>query len=174
MASPPDRPALVQPPPSETDAQAWFVEYGPGLRAYFRKRVAPGEVEDLVQEVFLAMYNRTDAAPVDQIQRYLFRVAASVLARRLRKHEPLELPLDGHEPVDDVSPERILDGKQDLERFMVAVRNLPPRSRTAFVLHRFEEMTYASVALRMGVTIDAVKALLSRAILKLEDELADL
>ena len=46
---------------------------------------------------------------------------------------------------------------------IVAIRKLPPRARTAFVFHRFEDMTYAAIAVRMGVSLSAVRRLIGRA-----------
>ena len=47
---------------------------------------------------------------------------------------------------------------------LAAIKGLPPRTREAFIFHRFEEMTYPEIARRLGVSISAVKQLIARAI----------
>ena len=138
--------------------------YGPGLRRYFRKRAPAHEVDDLVQNVFLKMQARSAA----DVERYLFRIAATVLVDghredplHLRRHEALH---EGIEPVDGLSPERILIGAEALDRIMAVLRSLPPRTSEAFILHRFEEMTYEAIARRMGISKSGVEKLIMRAL----------
>ena len=142
--------------------------YGPGLRRYFRKRAPAHEVDDLVQNVFLKMQARSAAEPVADIERYLFRIAATVLIDghredplHLRRHEALH---EGIEPIDALSPERILLGAEALDRIMAVLQALPPRTSEAFILHRFEEMTYDAIARRMGISKSGVEKLIMRAL----------
>lgn len=151
------------------DLEAWFIEYAPALRRYFNRR-APGggqEADDLVQEVFTRLQARAATDPVDNVERYLFRIANNVLATRAtrdtkggRRREVLHESLD---PPDELSPERVVAARQELALVIASVRNMPLRARQAFILHRFEEMTYAAIAKRMGVSVSAVERLLSRA-----------
>ncbi len=168
MAPTPPLPEERAPAPGDADARALMVRYGPALRRYFRKRAMPHDVDDLVQTVFLKMQARGAGEAVEDVERYLFRTAATVLVddhRRdtlgLRRHEALS---EAVEPVDDFSPERILIGQENLDRIMVAVQALPPRVAEAFVFHRFEEMTYEAIARRMGITKSAVEKLIMRAL----------
>ncbi|MBN9318891.1 MAG: hypothetical protein J0I28_04290, partial [Caulobacterales bacterium] len=56
----------------------------PALRRYFRRRAAAHEVEDLVQEVFIRLQSRRSEEAVEDMDRYVFVVAANVLMRRYR------------------------------------------------------------------------------------------
>lgn len=166
MASPPVPAEGARPPAGEL--QALMARYGPGLRRYFRKRAPAHEVDDLVQNVFLKMQARSAGEPVADMERYLFRIAASVLVDghrddplRLRSHEALH---EGIEPIDALSPERILIGSEALDRIMAVLQGLPPRTSEAFVLHRFEEMTYDAIARRMGISKSGVEKLIMRAL----------
>jgi len=173
MSLPPSTPPPEErePIPGET-LRAWVEEYGPALRRYFEKRVSPAEAEDLVQDVFLSMQVRGGAEGIDNVKGYLFRVAANVLARRRYNYPPLGralAPLEG--PVEELSPERVLLGKEAMERMLAALEALPPRAREALLLHRFEEATYVSVARRMGVGTSAVERLITRALKSLSASL---
>jgi len=166
MTSPPV-PIEGEPAPGD-ELRVLMARYGPGLRRYFRKRAPADEVEDLVQNVFLKMQARSAAEPVADIERYLFRIAATVLVDghrddplRLRRHEALH---EGVEPIDVLSPERILIGAEALDRIMAVLQSLPPRTSEAFILHRFEEMTYDAIARRMGISKSGVEKLIMRAL----------
>jgi RNA polymerase sigma factor (sigma-70 family) len=152
----------------EEDLRAWMAQYGPALRRYFQKKVGPHEAEDLVQDVFVSLQVRGSTETIDNVEGYLFRVAANALMRRHRRaswdwdsHEALT---DGEWPSDEVSPERVLLGKEAAARVVAALAGLPPRSSEAFFLHRFEEMTYAAIAARMRISTKAVDHAIQRAL----------
>jgi RNA polymerase sigma-70 factor (ECF subfamily) len=149
--------------------RVWLDQYGPALRRHFRKRGAGADTEDLVQEVFLRLQIGAARASIEQIDRYIFRVANNVLISRYRHDRveggPFRAPMpDEIEAPELLSPERILLSRERWDRFVAALGSLPPRSREAFVMHRFEEMTYAAIARRMGVSMSAVEKLISRAL----------
>ena len=168
MERPIPQPAPL-PRPRAEELGAWMAQYGPGLRRFFRRRVGPAEAEDMVQDVFLAMSAR-QGDPVDNVEGYLFRIATNLIARRQGREAgrpAIEAMLESPE---DFSPERILMSKQDAARVLAAIRNLPPRTREAFIFHRFEEMTYPEIARRLGVSVSAVKQLIARAIRQVSDD----
>lgn len=163
MAAPLEPSAAREPAPSEAEFRAWIAQYGPGLRRFFQRRTDPAEADDLVQEVFLAMHRRVDQSRIDNVQGYLFRVAAGVLSKRAARAKGAEPFPEGFTLADELSPERRLLGREALDRLVGALQTLPPRARQAFTLHRFEEMSYAAIAAHMGVSVSAIEQLISRA-----------
>jgi len=154
-----------RPPP---DLAAWMTQYGARLRRYFARRAPTADVDDLVQDVFLNLQSARLHPPIADVERYLFTVAHHALinmrrhqtVRRSALHDPLE---DSPEPASDLSPERILAARQEVARAVKAIDALPPRARDAFRLHRFDDLTYAVIAERMGISRESVKELLQRA-----------
>ena len=159
------------------DVGAWAARYGSALRAYFHKRAPSADADDLTQEVFLRLHSRSEHEAVDNPERYIFKIASSVLidryrhelARGLGLHDGLDTGLS---LADDLSPERTLIGRQEHARAIAALQSLPPRARAAFTLHRFEHMTYAAIAARMGISINGVKHLIARALERLNEQVA--
>ncbi|HEY4032253.1 MAG TPA: RNA polymerase sigma factor [Caulobacteraceae bacterium] len=154
----------------------WIETYGPALRRHFRKRGAGADAEDLVQEVFLRLQIASDRVEIDNVEGYIFRIANNVLISRHR-HDLVEgrpfrdpLPDDIASP-EQMSPERILLGREHWIRLQAGILALPTRARQAFLLHRFEGMTYAAIARRMGVSTSAVEKLIGRALHQLAVEL---
>lgn len=175
MTAPPDQSAAPHDDRSE-QLRAWLTEYGPALRRYFARRAPEGDAEDLVQEVFMRLHARTSATPVDSVERYLFRTAANVLIERHRYDgvhgRRLQMPFDEDiDRPDELTPERTLIAREDYARLVAAIDNLPARTKTAFVLHRFEQMTYPAIAGRMGISLSAVKHLITRALDHLGEEM---
>lgn len=162
------RPSTGEAAHDADQTQAWMVDYGPALRRFFEKRAGPAEAEDMVQDVFLSLQVRGGTAGINHAKGYLFQVARGVLAHRRYNYPALGRPVTQDEAaVEELSPERILMGREALSRLVSALESLPPRSREALMLHRFEEATYASVARRMGITVSAVERLITRALRQL-------
>ena len=170
MGAPPG-PRAQEGPLASEEVRRWAQQYGPALRRYFQKKAGAAEADDLVQTVFLNIQTRgAEAGQIENVEGYLFRTAANVLARRLGREAWKGDPLfEGLEPQDDLSPERALIAREQLERVIEALKTLPPRTRQAFILHRFEEMTYVSIARQMGITTISVGKLIKRALRKLGD-----
>jgi RNA polymerase sigma factor (sigma-70 family) len=131
--------------------------YRAALRGYFRKRAAAADVEDLVQEVFLRLQSRRAESEIQDLERYLFVVARHVLASR--RSAPVQEGTDSllNALHDEVSPERVMLGRERLDRALTVIASLTPRTRQVFLLHRFEEMTYQSIARRLGISVSAVE-----------------
>jgi len=154
-------------PGRDEDLRAWMVQYGPALRRYFLRRSPAIEADDLVQEVFLKLQARGQTDEIENVERYLFRTAASVLADHGRQRGwrwGAQEPIDGAESlIDEVSPERVVIGREAVGMIVSALDELPPRSAQAFFLVRFEQMTQEEAARRMGISVKAVEELMRRA-----------
>ena len=176
MARSPDHFMTERAPDSGRDLAAWMASYGPGLRRFFSRRANDADVDDLIQDVFMRLQSARHNAPIDNVERYLFTVARNVLVSRHRSqmarggtlHDRLD---DGMEIADDISPERIAIGREEYGRAIQAILNLPPRARAAFQFHRFENMTYQAIAIRMGISKESVKELMHRAIVRISQEM---
>jgi len=162
--------------PGLRESSQTFEGYAPALRRYFSKRAPVDEVQDLVQEVFLRIQAQERDSPIEHLDRYLFTVAASVLADRARRrlvrhdksHETLE---EIHYPTEEVTPERVLLDREALQTVVAAIAELPARTRTVFVLHRFEEMTCTKIAEELGMSVSAVEKHIMKALRVLHDQI---
>ena len=160
-------PTAAGPIAGGNDLHAWVLQYGPALRRYFLRRASSADVDDLVQEVFLMMQVRGATSEIDNVEGYLFRTAANVLGQRYRRASwpwgRQEDPEDVDGLADEISPERILIGKEAYDAMMEALRGLPPRSALAFMLFRVDQLPQEVIAQRMGISVRAVQALVQRA-----------
>ncbi len=145
-------------------------QYRTALRRFFVRR-APAlsdEADDLTQEVFLRLARREGEA-IERPEGYIFQAAANVLTDRVRRravrHARDHVGYEEHlHAVEDFSPERVLIARQQIENVRSALNDLPERVRAAFVLHRFEELTYPEIAARLGVSVSSVEKYIMRAL----------
>jgi len=150
-------------------------EHRPALLRYFRRRgFNPPDDEDAAQEVFLRLTSyfsegEAAAAKIERLDRYLFAAAANV-ATDLRRKSAVRAG-GRHEIYDDdlhaqagIDPEADLSGRQSLDALILALNELPERTRVIFVLIRFEHVKQMEVARRLGVTLRCVEKHLQKAL----------
>ena len=141
--------------------------YDAPLRRYFRRKADASMVEDLTQEVFLRLHVASKQHTLENVERFIFTIAKRVLIDRQRfeGRHVAGLPfLEEDEDRDRLSPERIVSAKQDYQLALKAIIGLPPRMRLAFMLHRFSELSYSVIAVRMGISKPTVQTLVDRSL----------
>jgi len=135
--------------------------------------------EDLAQEVFLRVYRaRHGYEPTAKFSTWLFRIAnnlASNQRRDTRRKREVTLNVSDSGPWGPRPGERLLADESGLMparqydqielRAVVqeALGGLNEKQRLAILLHKFEEMSYADIAVTLDTTPSAIKSLLSRA-----------
>ena len=147
------------------------------LRTYFARRVAANDVDDMVQEVALRLQACGSRAEVDNGRAYLFQVARSVMIDRARRdacrqrhqHERLT---EAHHPIEELSPARVLEAKEQLAQVLHALDHLPERTRQVFLLHRFDRVSHSGIADIVGVSVSSVEKHVMKATKFLLAELA--
>jgi RNA polymerase sigma-70 factor, ECF subfamily len=132
--------------------------------------------EELAQEIFLRVYEGAAGYQAQaKFTTWLYRIAANVCLNEIRKprfkasHKPLspERPQDSDaffRSAESVgSPDRILERQAISEALRQALSQIPEKQRTAFILNKYEEFSYAEVAGIMNASEKAVKSLIHRA-----------
>lgn len=146
--------------PDVSNSSSPLEDFAPALRRYFAKRVPPGDVDDLVQEVMVSFHGRQKTTPIENLQGYLFSVASNVLSKFYRASSRAAADMEVNDELlsgDVITPERIAIGRREVERVIQAIEKLPERTRDIFVAHRFAEMSYSAIAREQGISISAVE-----------------
>ena len=174
MVSDPDGATLSskkQHPGSELLSRT-FAESGRRLRA-IAGRAGNQEDEDIVQDAFLRVIEKAERQEIPKLDNFLAHVVRCFTIDHLRRRAaraPVTWGRLEEDAVDTVSnPERGLMGSQRLTRVIAVIEAMPPRRREVFLLHRIEELTYAQIARRIGVSMKAVEKHIHLAMRQLSD-----
>ncbi|MDR0542561.1 MAG: RNA polymerase sigma-70 factor [Dysgonamonadaceae bacterium] len=157
----------------------------PKLMALARRFVKEPVAEDLVQEVFLTLWEQKKTIQADNIQSYLCKwtqnkclnylkhsVVIEEYEAQVRIAEAREAFLTNSSDSNDTLKQIIT---QDLrKKIETAIRKLPPKCALAFRLCYFDDMTHKEIADRMGISPRTVEGHIRQGILLLRTELRDL
>lgn len=130
------------------------------LRAYFRRRLSglPDDVEDLVQEVLLAVHNQRHTYETDQLLTpWVFAIARYKMVDLLRRRadrDALHEPLDDELAVFATADNEAATARRDVMRLL---DQLPERQRLPIQLMKIDGLTVMEAAKTTGMSESAVK-----------------
>lgn len=148
---------------------AAYFEHRDALGRFLQARLGTsGDVEDLLQDLYLKVAALDPATEVRESRAFLYRLASNQMMDRWRSGQrsvarDAAWRLANHTigPVEDVddapSAEAVVAGRQKLAALTAAVAQLPDKTRTVFSLHKFEGLSYAEVAIRLEISRSSVE-----------------
>jgi RNA polymerase sigma factor (sigma-70 family) len=149
----------------------------PVLRSFFASKALAGDVEDLVQQVWLALgetlRRHKDVEITTTVRAYLLGVARHVLFRHIRRRvrgdaiDPIESSIAALEP----SLSQIVGRELEAQRMLRALQRLPVDVQTLLELRYVQNLTSAELASLYTIAEGTVKSRLARARRLLKDEL---
>lgn len=159
-------------PHQDSTALALFVTHRGALVNYASRIVGdPAQAEDVVQEAWLrygaAVLGRRLEEPVG----YLYRVVRNLALDRRRRlnledrHSAGQVGRLAASLADEApSPEDEAIARQELQRVIAAMAELPERTRIALEMHRFGGCTLKEIAERLGVSVSMAQVLVIQGI----------
>jgi len=155
------------------------VRFRPALMAFFLRRIRNfSEAEDLTQEVLLRVTQKSATLDTGRPDAYVFQIAANLLRDRARRNNVRDTYLSGtavleENRIEERDPDRVLQGKQSLVTVTNALREMPERTRTIFILFRLENLKQHQIADMLGVSVRTVEQHVVRASLLLRQKFGE-
>ncbi|MCC6333511.1 MAG: sigma-70 family RNA polymerase sigma factor [Myxococcales bacterium] len=141
--------------------------FGRLVHAVVITRVGPSDAKDLVQDVFLTMWQKLGTLEDDQaFPAWLLSLARTRAARALRDHQPMD-PLD--EEPGLAAPDRT--SSPDAKKVLKALQALPETYAETLAMRLVEGMSGPEIAERTGLTPGSVRVNLHRGMKLLREKL---
>lgn len=163
---------------AESGLRLLFGDLRPELRRFMlARRCDPGEVEDLLQDLYLKL-DRVETGPVANPRAYLYEMANNLLhdVRRSRRRRQERDDLWARtragadlEQAPEPSPEQRAISRDALAHVNAALAAMPDRTTEIIRLYRLEGLSQKAIALRLGISLSAVEKHLQRAYRQLHD-----
>ena len=132
------------------------------VRLLTRRAGGHAEASDLVAEAFLRLTQAAQRQVLVNPEHYLKTITRNLLRNRAssvsgaieRSHAELE---PERHAAHDGDPHQVLEAAQTLALYETAVMKLKPKTREIYLLHRLDDLSYAEIAQKMGLSQSAIE-----------------
>ena len=160
---------------NKVDLKRIYDEHFDGLRRFLYYKCGEMELaEDLVQEVFIKVWEKRAIIRKESVKSLLFTIANNLLMNHfnhmkvVRSHEGQEIQMGtGHA----VSPQFVLEEKEFEEELNRVIGELPDGCREVFLMNRIDKLKYEEIAERLELSVKAIEKRMSKALSILKEEL---
>lgn len=180
--------SLVPPASADSDLVARLKRLAAAIKendrllvGWLAEKIGDAETaKDIAQDAYLRVWRYAQTTPIESPRALLFKTAANLAAnefrarQRWRKHHVS--PTRQNEDEDplaevaslDPTPEEVATANNDAQLSLDVINALPDKVRRAFIMSRFEEKTYAEIAVALSVSVSSVEKYMITALKKLK------
>lgn len=131
-------------------------------------------IEDVLQEVFLKLWENRETIKVEYIKTYLFHAAKNRVLNHLRDEQ------NRHYLLENWFNQQVYEdkGKEcfDLEQFILqrdkSIKQLPEKCQIIFLLNSEEKLTYKQIAEQLNISVKTVETQMGIALKRIKETLA--
>ncbi|WP_234998092.1 RNA polymerase sigma factor [Parabacteroides sp. Marseille-P3160] len=129
-------------------------------------------IEDIVQEVFLRLWENKEVIKVSHFKGYLFRSARNKILNYHRDE------INRYKILEEWFESQLIENQEEEERFQIeeliqtlldAIAALPPQCRDIFLLSKSDNLTYKQIAEQKQISVKTVENQVGIALKKIRD-----
>jgi len=162
---------------SQTAFKSLYLAYYQRLMRFTNLYIAsPAEVEEIVSDAFLAVWNNRKFLPeIANFNSYIYTIVRHKIADHYRSQQ-IETVDFSENSIDlfahtEITPEEELINKENHTRLNEAINSLPDKCKITFKLIREDKLKYKEVASILDISVKTVEAHLATAIRRLRETL---
>lgn len=152
-----------------------FKKYYQPLCAYAHRYVGHEDLEEIVQDLFLWLWNNHDDLDIHtSLSSYLFRATHARCRNKIAQNEVKQRVetiywknYTGNDTIEDYQIDELTN------RIHEAINRLPESYREAFIMHRFNDKSYKEIAESLNVSTKTVDYRIQKALKQLREDLKD-
>ena len=160
-----------------------LTRYGKVLARKIARLVKPYDVEDVVQETYLRLFQAAKRQPIRSPRAFMLKTVHNLALNKLRWADALnhmvetDKQADGEsrqesgleDGTDDRTPEDAVASEQEFSVFCQAIRTLPRQCRRVMLLRRVYGLSQQEVAARLGISERTVENHIAKAAVACSD-----
>lgn len=150
-----------------------YNSYSPEIRRYLNSIFSIEDSEDLLQDIFLKIFNALPSFRGDSnIKTWIYRIATNTVLDRLKsnaykfnkvQHELNPTTLHYNNNGYSITFDKQIEKEEMNDCIRQFINELTEKNRTVFVLSQYESFTNKEIAEILNITVDSVKIRLHRA-----------
>ncbi|HRN82298.1 RNA polymerase sigma factor [Nitrosomonas europaea] len=137
-----------------------FLQLRGDLLNYLCRKLSKDEAADILQEIYLR-WRRQDISSIENPRAFLFTVALNLIRDQARRQAHMQTYANTMQHLFQDKPAdydlaQHCDERRQIEYLQQALDQLPENVRHAFLLFRLDGLTFAEIALQMGISSKSV------------------
>ncbi len=144
-----------------------FDQHFEGIRNYIYYRTGDMDLaEDLVQDVFLKLWERRDSVKRETIKSYLYTIAHNMIINQAKRQQLMYNFINKSKvmPTEHETPDFLMESKEFHSYLNQVLASIPEPDRVVFLMNRIEQLKYSEIAERLGLSVKAVEKRMSKAL----------
>lgn len=156
-----------------------FHEHYEGLQQFLTARLhCEQAAADIVQETYLRVLSLDNLQAIRQPRAFLYKTALNLITDSHRKQQTRAECTDSADSLEFIPshqplPETVVQSQQALAHLRLAIRELPPKCRTVFLLYKFNGLSHIEIARRFSISNNMVEKHIIHAMLHCRRRMAE-
>lgn len=155
-----------------------FQHYRNALARSVARIVRPGDVEDIVQETYVRLFQAAQRQPIRHPKSFMLKVARNLALSHVAGADAMNHLANDRLPGDEESesgqlqggevatesPEELAQAQEEFLIFCRAIRELPVKCQRAFLLRKVYSLSQRQVARELGISESTVEKHIAKGI----------
>ena len=147
--------------------------YAKAIRRFlFFKTQDVEAAEDILQDVFVKLWDNCSNVDYDKVKSYLYSIANNMFINEKKHQKVVHKYNENHKKHDtNESPEFNMLEKEFMEKLERTIASLPEKQREVFLLNRIEKKKYKDIADMLNISVKAVEKRMHQALVVMRTEI---
>lgn len=157
------------------DFKLLFNTYFEDVRRYVLYRSGDEDIAtDIAQDAFMRIWEKQMEIDPKRVKGLLFKIAGDLFISQYRKKQVAANFLSTFQPNNkSLTPEDEINFQELKNAYDAALKTMPEKQRTVFLMNRIDELKYKEIADQMGLSVKAIEKRMSQALEHLKKHLKD-
>ena len=157
------------------DFKLLFNSYFEDVRRYALYRSGDEDIAtDIAQETFMRIWEKQMEIDPQRIKGLLFKIAGDLFISQYRRKQVAANFFNTFQPSNkSLTPEDEINFQELKNAYDAALKTMPEKQRTVFLMNRIDELKYKEIADQLGLSVKAIEKRMSQALEHLKTHLKD-
>lgn len=152
-----------------------FDTYFEDVRRYVLYRSGDEDIAtDIAQDTFMRVWEKQMMIDPQRVKGLLFKIAGDLFISQYRRKQVAMNFLSAFQPGSkSITPEDEINFTELKNAYDAALKSMPEKQRTVFLMNRIDELKYKEIADQLGLSVKAIEKRMSQALEHLKIHLKD-
>jgi len=157
------------------DFKILFDTYFEDVRRYVLYRSGDEDIAtDIAQDTFMRVWEKQMVIDPQRVKGLLFKIAGDLFISQYRRKQVANNFFNTFQPSNkSLTPEDEINFQELKNAYDAALKSMPEKQRTVFLMNRIDELKYKEIADHLGLSVKAIEKRMSQALEHLKTHLKD-